>query len=176
MLYRFEIELSDIDRGIYQKLDFRANQHQSEAPAYLLTRALAYALSFQEYLEFSPGGLAEPEQPALWAKSLTGAIDLWIEVGNPSPKKLHRASKAAAKVEVYTYKRAELLLQEMSGENIHRANEIKIYAFDPKFLAELESHLQKNNRWTLLRHDGRLNLAIGGGIEIAADLKEFKND
>src|SRR5665213_1264831 len=109
MLYRFEIALSDIDRGIYEKLDFRVNQHQSETGIYLLTRALAFALSYEPALEFSAAGLADPDAPALQAKTATGICDLWIEIGNPSAKKLHKAAKIAKRVEVYTYKNPELL-------------------------------------------------------------------
>ena len=64
MLYHFEISLSDVDRGIYQNLDFRISQHPSENHLYLMTRALAYPLSYQEGLEFSAGGLADPQTVA----------------------------------------------------------------------------------------------------------------
>lgn len=86
MLYRFQIELSDIDRGVYETLDFRAALHPSEAAPYLLSRVLAYVLTYQEGLEFSPGGLADPEAPALRLLGNHNAIDLWIEIGNPSAR------------------------------------------------------------------------------------------
>lgn len=38
-----------------------------------------------------------------------GAIDLWIEIGNPSSKKLHKATKTANRVIIYTYKSADVL-------------------------------------------------------------------
>ena len=65
MLYRFLIDLSDVDRNIYQTLDFRIAQHPSEIPAYLLTRVLAYALQYQEGLEFSAAGLSDPDAAAI---------------------------------------------------------------------------------------------------------------
>ena len=109
MLYQFEISLSDIDRGLYRTFEFRLNQHPSENGQYLLTRALAYPLAFQENLEFSPGGLADPDAPALQAKAPMGGYELWIEIGNPSAKKLHKASKVSKQVLVYTYKNPDLL-------------------------------------------------------------------
>lgn len=87
MLYRFTIELSDIDRNIYQTLEFRVAQHPSEIPTYLLTKVLAYVLSYEEGLEFSGSGLSDPEAPAMKTTSPAGAIELWIEIGNPSAKK-----------------------------------------------------------------------------------------
>jgi len=162
MLYHFQFELSDIDRGVYETLDFRLAQHPSETAPYLLTRALAFALSYQEGLEFSPAGLGDPEAPALKSLGLHGAIDLWIEIGNPSARKLHKASKAARQVEIYTYKNPEVLLQEIRGGEIHRAQEIGIYSFSSQFLQTLEERLEKNNRWSLVRQQENLSVTIAG--------------
>ena len=172
MLYHFQLELSDIDRGIYETLDFRIAQHPSETALYLLSRTLAYALSYQEGLEFSPGGLNDPEAPALRAMGVHGATDLWIEIGNPSARKLHKASKVAQNVIIYTYKSAELLLQEIRSNDIHRAHEIQIYAFEAKFLQTLETQLKKNNRWSILRQHGQIDLN-SGDLALTTEVRKF---
>ncbi len=161
MLYHFEIALSDIDRGLYQSLDFRLSQHPSENGLYLLTRALAYALSYHENLEFSPTGLADPDMPALLSKNPMGGFELLIEIGNPSPKRLHKSSKAAKQVIIYTYKNPELIVKEVAADKVHRAEKIVIHAFDQKFLESVEATLKKNNRWTLLHQEGQLDLNTG---------------
>ena len=120
MLYQFQFELSDVDRGIYETIDFRIVQHPSETGIYLLTRALAFAHSYQENLKFSSAGLGDPDSPALQASSLTGNIDLWIEIGNPSARKLHKATKVAKQASVYTYKNVEHLLKEISENDKNR--------------------------------------------------------
>lgn len=162
MLYHFEIAVSDVDRGVYQTLDFRVNQHQSEYPLYLLTRTLAYCLSYQENLEFSSAGLGDPDAPALQAPSARGGYELLIEIGNPTSKRLHKTSKAANQVIVYTYKNPELLVKEVASENVHRADKILIYAFDEEFLEKIEAALKKNNKWSLLHQDGHLDLTADG--------------
>ncbi len=172
MLYHFQLELSDIDRGIYESLDFRIAKHPSETAPYLLSRTLAYALSYQEGLEFTSGGLNDPEAPALRALGLHGTINSWIEIGNPSARKLHKASKVAKQVIVYTYKNPEHLTQDIKANDVHRGEEIQIYAFDPKFLQILETHLEKNNRWTVLQQQGDLNIGIGGN-SIATNLRRI---
>lgn len=161
MLFRFQIELSDIDRGVYQPLDFRVSQHPSETATYLITRTLAYALSYQDGLEFTPGGLADPDSPALWVKGSGGGTDLWIEIGNPSARRLHKASKACKSVVVYTYKNVEALIAEINANAVHRAREIKIISFAASFLGKLESHLEKNNKWSVLLQDETLSVQIG---------------
>lgn len=162
MLYTFKIELSDIDRNVYETLNFKIAQHPSETAPYLLSRVLAFCLSYQPHLEFTPGGLADPDSPALRALGPRGDIELWIEIGNPSARKLHRASKAAAQVAVYTYKNPEVLLKEMRGADIHRAHEIKIFALDPQFLSDLENSLDKSNKWTVLIQQGEITLDRNG--------------
>lgn len=161
MLYRFNIELSDIDHAVYETLDFRISQHPSEILPYLLTRVLAYALSYRPGLEFSPSGLSDPEAPTLQATGPHGAIDLWIEIGNPSVRKLHKAGKMAKQVCVYTYKSAEVLLAEIKNNEVHRADEIQIYSFTSQFLLRLENLLQKNKRWSVLVQLGQLDVTIG---------------
>jgi uncharacterized protein YaeQ len=172
MLFRFQIELSDIDRGIYKTLDFRIAQHPSETLPYLLSRVLAYTLSYQEHLEFSPGGLNDPEGPALLSLGLHGTTDLWIEIGNPSARKLHKASKAAQQVIIYTYKNAENLINELRTHEIHRANNILIFAFDSKFLQSLESELIKSNCWSILHQQGHLDINTSQK-SISTDLQQF---
>lgn len=161
MLYRFQIELSDIDRSVYESLDFRVAQHPSETYPYMLSRVLAYCLAYQEGLEFTPGGLADPEAPALRKLGMHNSIDLWIEIGNPSARKLHKASKAAKEVVVFTYKNPEVLLAEIRGGEVHRASEIQIYAFENSFLETLGKSVEKNNRWSLLMQQGQCDLTIG---------------
>ncbi|MFS4460537.1 YaeQ family protein [Bdellovibrio sp. HCB2-146] len=160
MLYRFQIELSDVDRGVYESLDFRVAQHPSETYPYMLSRVLAFCLTYQEGLEFTPGGLGDPDAPALRKLGHLNSIDVWIEIGNPSARKLHKAGKSAKEVLVFTYKNPEVLLSEIRGSDVHRANELQISAFDAKFLDVLGDKVEKNNRWSLLVQQGQLDLTI----------------
>jgi uncharacterized protein YaeQ len=161
MLYRFQIELSDIDRGVYESLDFRVAQHPSETYPYMLSRVFAYCLAYQERLEFTPGGLADPEAPALRKLGLRGDVETWIEIGNPSARKLHKASKTAQEVMIFTYKNPEVLLTEIRNNDVHRANELQIYSFSGDFLTAVSESTDKNNRWTLLVQQGQMDLTVG---------------
>lgn len=161
MLHRFQIELSDIDRGVYESLDFRVAQHPSETYPYLLTRVLAYCLTYQDGLEFTPGGLSDPEAPALRKLGTQNSIDLWIEIGNTSARKLHKAAKAAKEVLVFTYKNPQALISEIRTSEVHRSNEIHIFSVAPAFLESLSVRVEKNNRWSLLVQQGQCDVTIG---------------
>lgn len=152
------------------------SQHPSEILPYLLSRVLAYVLSYQPNLEFSSSGLSDPETPALKALGPHGAIDLWIEIGNPSARKLHKAGKMAKQVVVYTYKSAEVLIAEIKNNEVHRADEIQIYSFESQFLLRLEKLLEKNNHWSILLQQGQLDVAIGEqSISTEIQLKKIEN-
>ena len=67
-----------------------------------MVRVLAFALYADEALIFGKG-LSSEDEPDLWRKDLTGAIDLWIEVGLPEEKRIRRACGRARRVVVITY-------------------------------------------------------------------------
>src|SRR3954468_20360569 len=100
---RFEIALSDTDRGVYETLDWRVAQHPSESERYLVARVLARALEHAEGLEFSKGGVSDDTEPALVQRDLRGDLRAWIEIGSPTPERLHKATKACARVAVYAW-------------------------------------------------------------------------
>ncbi len=166
-LYRFQINFSDIDRGIYKTLDLRLAMHPSESRPYLMTRLLAFVLNEREYLEFSGEGLGDPDAPALCAKTPGGDILLWIEIGNPSARKLHKATKAARQVKVYTYKDPQALVKEIRENKVFHAEQIEIFALNAPFLEKLANQLERKNSWDILVQDGTLNVSIGDRAEVS---------
>ena len=161
VLYRFEVELSDSDRGVFTSLSFRAPFHPSEAPSFFAARVLAYCLHFQDGLEMSQG-VSDTELPALRMVGPDGSVPLWIEVGQPSAERLHKASKTGARVLVYSHKEPYQYLKNLSGGKIHRASDIKVYSFEPGFLEAVGRALGRDNRWSLTVTGGTLYLSAGG--------------
>ena len=135
-------------------------RHPSESVPYLLTRMIAYSLNRKEGLELTDG-LCNPDEPALLVKDLTGIILQWIEVGNPSARRLHKAAKAAKSVRVYTYRNPSILEQELAGEEIYRKDSIEVFSMPPAFLDKLGATLTKHNKWELLHTDGELSVTVG---------------
>ena len=159
-VYHFRIDLSDVDRGVYEALDLRVGRHPSESMPYLLTRVIAYALLFEEGIAFSKG-LANNDEPALWIKDLQGNLRAWIEVGTPSADRLHKASKAAPRVVVFTQHDPRLLQKEAGSRVIHKAAQIEVYALAPELLDQLAALTDRNAQWTLLRNDGLIYVTVG---------------
>jgi len=155
-LYRFKIELSDLEKGSYQSLDFRVAQHPSESTAYLLTRVLAYCLSYEEGIEFSAQGLHDPDAPTISVPTANGNPKVWIEIGNPSARRAHKASKTASIVKIYTYKDPQVLLNELNSETVYRKEELQIFSISAEFLKQLEQFLEKDNKWNIINMDGSI--------------------
>lgn len=159
-VFRFDIEVSDVDRGVYTQLELRPALHPSETLRYLLTRVLAYCLCYEEGITFSRG-LGFADEPALWVKDLQGNTQAWIEVGTPSPERLHKAAKAVSRVMVFVHHDMEQWKKTLRGKHVHRIDAIEAYAVDAALLDALEPLTQRSNRWTLSRSDGDIYLTIG---------------
>src|SRR5258708_17148025 len=147
-IHSFDVPLADVDRGVYETLSFKAAQQPSETEEYLLSRVLAYCLEYAEGIAFSKG-IAEPDVPALSVRDLTGAMQVWIEVGAPDAARLHKASKASPRVAIYTHRDPARLVSQLSGERIHRSADLELYGIDRALIDGLIARLDRRNKWEL---------------------------
>ncbi len=160
-IYNFDIQLSDVDRGVYESISARVARHPSETEEYLLTRVLAYCLEYTEGITFSKG-LAEPDEPAIAVRDLTGALQVWIDIGAPDAARLHKASKASPRVVVYTHRDPATVVRQLAGERIHRADAVELYGFGRELLAGLGASLDRRTAWDLSVSDRQLYVVAGG--------------
>src|SRR6202522_1589049 len=160
-IYVLSIELADSDRGVYQPLQLRVARHPSESEEYFLTRILAYCLEYTEGIGFS-NGLFDPDEPTIAVRDLTGVLRAWIDVGAPEAARLHRASKAAPRVAVYTHKDGDQLAARLSLERIHRVEALELYALDRHWLADLAAKLVRRMEFSLTVAERHVYLSLGG--------------
>jgi len=159
-IYNVDIDLADGDRNVYETLALRVARHPSESEEYLVTRILAYALEFREGIAFS-SGLSDPDEPTISVRDLTGALQSWIDIGIPDAARLHKASKAAPRVVVYTHKDPAQLVNRLSGERIHRVEALELYAIDRRLIGALAARLERRLSFGLSMNDGDLYVSIG---------------
>ncbi|MES1183207.1 MAG: YaeQ family protein [Myxococcales bacterium] len=159
-VYKLGIALSDVDRGVYQQLDLRIARHPSESARYFWQRTLAYCLSYEEGIAFSKGGLSDSDEPPVSIVDPTGILLAWIDVGSPSADRLHRASKAARRVALFSATDRVLLEREAASRKIHALEEIAVFLLDGSFLDTLETHLQKHLEIELVRSDSTLYVTV----------------
>lgn len=101
-IFKAELQIADMDRNYYRDHALTIARHPSETDERMMVRLLAYALHASDALTFGKG-LSADDEPDLWCKDLTGAIELWIDVGQPDEKRIRRACGRAREVFVYSY-------------------------------------------------------------------------
>ncbi len=160
-MHVFEIRLADADRRVFDTLALRVARHPSESAEYLLTRVLAYCMEYVEGIAFSSGGLSAPDEPAIAVRDLTGVLQSWIDIGLPEPARLHKASKAAPRVAVYSHKNMVAWLAKLAGEKIYRADKIEINSLDAELLTALAARLERRMQLDLSIAEHNLYVTLG---------------
>jgi len=160
-LHTLRLALNDADRGVYETLDLRIARHPSETLPYMLSRIFAYCLFWETDIEFSRG-LSTNDEPAVWVKTPDGRVKTWIDVGHPSAARLHKASKAAEHVAVCTFQDPASFQRTLSGERIHRGQDIELVGLPARLLAPLEPLIERRMEWEITLAGGELYLASAG--------------
>ena len=160
-IYNPNIDLSDVDRGVYEKLSLRVARHPSETLEYMLMRVFAYCLEYGDGILLTEG-VAAGDEPAVLCRDLTGRITAWIEVGMPDADRLHRGNKLAGRAAVYTHRDAGRLLAQLSATHIHRIEDIPIYEFDRNLIDEVAGLLDRRSDLSMTITERELYLEIAG--------------
>ena len=161
VMHTFDVQLADVDRGVYDDLTLRVGQHPSETMAFLVTRLLAYCLEYEEGIAFSEG-VSATNEPAVLVKDATGRQTAWIEVGAPDAERLHHGSKLTGRVAIYTHRDAAKVLPLWAGKKIHRAEDVVLTTFDPGFVDAVADAVERRNTVTLSVTEGQLYLDVNG--------------
>ncbi len=101
-IYKAVLQISDLDRHYFQDHTLTLARHPSETEERLMVRLLAFALHADEALSFGRG-VGTEDEPALWQRDATGAIDLWVEIGQPDEKTIRQACGRSEQVDIYVY-------------------------------------------------------------------------
>jgi uncharacterized protein YaeQ len=101
-IYKANLQIADMDRNYYQQHTLTLAKHPSETEERLMVRLIAFTLYADESLSFGKG-LSDDDEPDLWQKDLTDAIQLWINVGLPDEREIRKACGRARQVAVILY-------------------------------------------------------------------------
>lgn len=160
-MHTFDVQLADVDRGVYEELTLRMARHPSETDAFMVTRLLAYCLEYEDGIVFSEG-ISANNEPAVLVRDATGTVTAWIEVGAPDAERLHFGSKLADRTRVYTHRDPAKLLTQWAGKRIHQAEDITVHSFDPGFIDDATRALARRNTMSLSVTEAQLYLELNG--------------
>src|ERR1043166_6435635 len=147
-IYNASVELNDVDRGVYESIALRLAMHPSETMEYMATRVMGYCLEYSDGIEMT-AGVSDGDEPAIVVRDLTGRITAWIEVGMPDAERLHRASKLADRVALYTHRDIRNVMKELDRRKIHKGGEIPIYTFGRGFIEDVAAKIERRSRMSL---------------------------
>jgi uncharacterized protein YaeQ len=149
-----------MDRNYYQEHALTIARHPSETDERMMIRLLAFALHADPALTFTKD-LFDVDEPALWQKDLTGAIQTWIEVGQPDDKRLLKACGRAEKVVVYSYSATSHIWFKGLASRVDRARNLSIVNIPAEASAQLEKMAQRSMQLQCTIQDGQVWLTDG---------------
>jgi len=158
-VYKAELSVADMDRHYYQTHTLTLARHPSENDERLMVRLLAFALHAHERLTFGKG-LSTDDEPALWQKDLTGAVELWIDVGQPDEKSIRRACGRAGQVYVYSYSghSADIWWSQIGGK-LARLDNLAVVNLPAATVRALTGLAQRGMQLSCTIQDGQAWLA-----------------
>jgi uncharacterized protein YaeQ len=160
-IFKTLLQIADMERNYYQDHALTLARHPSETDERMMVRLLAFALHAHEYLEFGQG-MTEDDEADLWRKDLTGAIELWIDVGLPDEKLIRKACGRANQVVVYTYggRVAEMWFAQNSGQ-FERLKNLTVINLPQESTRALAKLAQRNMQLQCTIQDGQVWLSDG---------------
>ncbi len=152
--YKVELNLTDLDRNVYENLRFTVARHPSETEERLAVRLIAYALWYHEQLAFGRG-LSDVDEPALWEKSLDDRVLHWIEVGQPDAERITWCSRRTEKFSLLAYGNLRVW-QSKVLDGVRGLKNINVVGVDQEALENLARDLPRSLSWSVMISDGLL--------------------
>jgi len=126
-IFKLDLNIADLDRQYYADFPLTLARHPSETDERMMLRVLAFALHASDSLEFGRG-ISTDDEPDLWQKDLTGAIETWIELGTPDPDRLRKACSRSRRVILYAYgDRAVPVWWQKHGPGLARFKHLEVW-------------------------------------------------
>jgi len=124
-VFKADLQIADMDRHYYQTHALTLARHPSETDERMMVRLLAFALYASDALAFGKG-LSADDEPALWQKDLTGAIELWLDVGLPEEREVRKACGRANKVVIIIYGRGADMWWSQNRDKLQRQKNLTV--------------------------------------------------
>lgn len=159
-IYRVNIQLSDVDQGVYEALQATVARHPSETEERLVARLLAYALFFEPELVFTKG-LSAVDEPDLWVKGPDGRVSLWVEAGLPDADRIIKASRHSLRVALVASGKTLPGWEQQQLPKLALTHNLAVLCFDQKFIQCLVARLERFINWEVTVSGGNLYINVG---------------
>lgn len=161
-IHKADLQIADLDRHYYETHALTIARHPSETEERMMVRVLAFALCAAEGLEFGKG-LSTEDEPDLWQRDLTGAIERWIDVGLPDEKRIRRACGRSNQVLVITYGgRVADIWWEQNGAALRKQEKLTVLDLPPEQTTALAARAGRTMSIQATIQEGEVLLVIDG--------------
>lgn len=154
-IYKADLQIADMDRHYYADHVLTIARHPSETDERMMVRVLAYALNAQEGIAFTKG-LFDVDEPEVWVKDLTGAITLWIDLGQPDETRIRRACSRAEQVLVVCYSSNCEVWWKQIADKLIRLNNLTVLQLPAGTSQTLAALAERTMRLQCLMQDGEV--------------------
>ena len=161
-IFKATLNLSDMDRGYYAEQALTLARHPSETDERMMVRLAAFALyaDAEERLEFGKG-LSSDDEPDLWQKDLTGAIERWIEVGLPDERRIRQACGRSAQVVVICYGHAAEVWWNQNKGKLERLSNLRVIRLPYEATQALAQLAERTMQLQCMVQDGQMTWSGG---------------
>lgn len=170
-IYKATLSIADIDHGHYADHTLTLARHPSETDERMMVRLLALALNAHELQDMCTGdgtlafgaGLSDPDDPDVWLKDYTGAVRLWIEVGQPEERPLLKACQKADAVRVYAFHHAaEVWWKGIEGK-LTRLDKLQVFRVPSEASQQLGAMAERSMQLQATVQDGAVTVSSSQG-------------
>ncbi len=170
-IHKATLQVADIDHGYYADHTLTLARHPSETDERMMVRLLALALNAHELQDLCAGdgtlafgaGLSDPDDPDVWLKDYTGAVRLWIEVGQPEERPLLKACQKADVVRVYAFHHAaEVWWRGIQGK-LSRLDKLQVFRVPAEASQQLAAMAERSMQLQATVQDGAVTISGAAG-------------
>lgn len=162
-VFKATLQIADMDRYYYADHQLTVAQHPSETEERMMVRLFAFALYADEALTFAQG-ISSEDEPDLWQKDLTGAIERWIVVGLPDERAIRKACGRADKVVIISYGRAADIWWNENKSKLTRLNNLTVLRLPTETTQGLAKLVNRTMQLQCTIQEGHMMVTSADGV------------
>ncbi|NDC61875.1 MAG: YaeQ family protein [Betaproteobacteria bacterium] len=172
IVYKANLQIADIDHNYYADHALTLARHPSETDERMMVRLSALSLNAHQLLDMCQGdavlafgaGLSDPDDPDVALTDFTGRKRLWIEVGQPEEKPLHRACSQADHVVVYAFHHAAEVWWNGMANKLLRMEKLKVVRIPFQAAHDMAAMAERSMQLQVTVQEGAVSISSQKGV------------
>jgi uncharacterized protein YaeQ len=166
-IFKVNLQLADVDHNYYADHSLTLARHPSETDERMMVRLAALALQAHQLNDVCGGdgtlafgaGLSDVTDPDVHLTDFTGRKRLWIEVGQPEDKPLHKACSQADAVMVYCYAYSSEMWFKGIESKLSRMDRLQVWRLPAEATQALAALAERSMQLQATVMDGALTIS-----------------